>query len=1194
MGGRGGLVVFGVAALAFTAAGCRSPGSAPEPRDPAVSSLQDQLVAGYGAEKFRIPADERDVWRLAAHPLIVVVASQPRVPVLGTGVAAALRDYVRRGGRLLLLGYAARVAHEIGVEPVPPDRCEPYRWGHDQRTRVGRYEFGVRAERASPAAAFEGMDATRPAGDAYLVGGGEMPTVASCQWEQRAPAKGKVLARLFRVQDGQEAELDAAVLVQWNEGSGSVLAYGSLPEPWRGEPIAGNARRLVDNAITLLAGGRPASVALCVGDELPFPAVAPLPPLAQREIPAAPELAHWGLLVALNDEHDSKTPLPPARVLEDAIVRSAKAGASLVALQPADRERGLPLAWSHDDALRRPAGYHGGPFWKDWSARALHELGAQAHERGLHALVAIDQPIVRGGGSIEQLAGAKWLARELLDPRAVGNGAFDGLLLRAGVADAGNHLCGLVGVHGPGALLPKGVLDARWGRPEGLNAAGLAEGWRLPYHPSEHAGAWLDCRVRRPSPRLWPDASGGGSYGDWIVAQHHDFVRARLGEGAAALWSAYNPHLADEDTLGYVLGVSCAGLQAAVAGRLWATGKGGWRDLQRGFAEPVQGGFGKSDELSHDTPFLQNNHFRLYGSGGPLRFDPSGRARFSELVSSRFLVTHVRGARPRVEMAIETLVDFIGGLPRGEGNYGPIVAIHGDERGAARFPARLALEDAPRWPRRVEVAFRCAVGDYELDLMLRPVAGQGIVELRLGSELQALFGFSERKGSERRSLRLPIATGGMQQLALEVADGGAVAVDVCRLLRRADLAAQTRIGERAGHVASLEEHTGSTFFDERASWRTHADLPGFLWQADYGPCDRNLTVVRQFRLEGYGGAEASDPRDAVRAPFLLQPSRPGLPLLAVVPVRLPHLHRFDLTAADGPQLVGPPLQGERTVVGFLFLRDHGREALAQLAAHFADMASPPSVEIGAQGRASLRSDLPLSWPRVLKVHQAQATAYFVAENGWWLARGAQPATGGGDWLRIQHAPGVANEIACGGAWLQSARPGAGALRSMAWRDPTPQSVTARVLASGPWLAAPSIVLPAAFDEVTLEGRPWCYFDERTVYLPRERATFSLSTRATGRPPRAHLLRTDADVRRCAFDDAANLLEIHARPRADRPADALHHAWLSGPIPFAIEGGELVPDAEHSYRSADAERARAAGVVIRFRPGVVRVRYPPAN
>ena len=75
---------------------------------------------------------------------------------------------------------------------------------------------------------------------------------------------------------------------------------------------------------------------------------------------------------------------------------------------------------------------------------------------------------------------------------------------------------------------------------------------------------------------------------------------------------------------------------------------------------------------------LQNNWFRLLGSGGALVFDRGGEARFDQglVLSPGFLRTRLFGGRPDGREVRNERVDFLSNGRRGDGGYGEAVRNH--------------------------------------------------------------------------------------------------------------------------------------------------------------------------------------------------------------------------------------------------------------------------------------------------------------------------------------------------------------------------------------------------------------------------------------------------------------------------------------------------------------------------------------
>ena len=142
---------------------------------------------------------------LGPESAIVVVDPNWRVPgVLSTDQQrAAMRGFLKSGGRLVLFGHAAKLVGELGLEPERPENTV-YRWGFDRRSVRGdaelRLEFG--SQRLSYLR--EGLRASDSA-LSIAVAGGRPYTAPLCAWRQGAPTRGEVLAKLGAVCDGAAA-----------------------------------------------------------------------------------------------------------------------------------------------------------------------------------------------------------------------------------------------------------------------------------------------------------------------------------------------------------------------------------------------------------------------------------------------------------------------------------------------------------------------------------------------------------------------------------------------------------------------------------------------------------------------------------------------------------------------------------------------------------------------------------------------------------------------------------------------------------------------------------------------------------------------------------------------------------------------------------------------------------------------------
>lgn len=1147
---------------------------------------------------------------LGAGHIAVVTGAGWRVPPLqlSDDQRVGLRGFVERGGRLVLLGHAVALIAAIGIEPQAPEP-QTFRWGFDDRTALGRAQLGFRSVSGRLPELLAGLTAAPGREHAFFLTGGEPCCVPVCSWRVGEPAQGTVLARLLIERDGRGDDGGAPVLVHWTFGRGQVLACGLQPDLEGGDAVQRqNGGRLVQNAIAWAAEvSPPPLVSVWHLPLAPEPPAAPAQlPFGQRELPLAPLAAHWGWQAPAAWLHDDE-PRTPDDVLMQVLLPSWRAGADLLELDLGGRDHGLPLAWSGRDPLKRPNEWQGEAHWPTWTPGRIGQLAAEAAARGMLLQLNVDALPLTEASPAVRAAAIRWLARELADLRRLGDHAVAGFSLRRWFADPEGLTAALLQDLHPGAtLLAAGerlqglggavaATDADDGAPLGLPVAGLSAQWRNGFPADGWPAGVLDARPVRTASSHHGGEVGGGSSGDWIATQAADFVRERLGRGAAIWWRAHAAGTMAADTIDYVHGVSLEPLRAAVAATCAAIGKGGWREAQRSLLPDVQKGFGAELPVPAAAPMLQNNWFRLLGSGGSWVWDAQGLGRFapgqSTVLARELFRTRLFGGRPSADELRADQIDWLLHGVRGEGGYGEETRVGGADPTQRKPPQVLAFDDQPAWPRRAAFDLDVGTGYYELDLQPRGVRGAGVLTVRLDDALVACVPFTEATAAST-VVAVHLARRGARKLVLEAASGGAVAIDVMRLVRRGDVAAEATVTTAAGSLAALQESSASTYHAERAELRTLADLPGFLWRAECLAAVRNLQLERQFGLllhTELAATSGGETARSLRLPFVLKSPQAGVPELAVVPLTLARYEHFEWR--DGRLLLkSQPEPGAACAVGFLLLQPGERAAFERLAAVFAALERPQPLDLGRQGVATLTSDLPFAWTRVLQVAAAPATPFLVRENGWWQWRGSQALTDGSDLLRVVQLPGDAVEVVGGAAVLARTRPGPGSQRLVALREPAPDAVTVRVLQRSP-LVPPSVTMAQDFAECTIDGKPWAWFHGRTVVLPDRVGTFAVRTLRHDGAVAPHLVSTRARIERCHWDAAARELVLVAAGDDGRPADLPYTAVIAGPEPVAVIGGERVPESELRHADAAARAAAVAGgVVIRFHAGLIQVRY----
>ncbi len=1109
---------------------------------------------------------------------------------------AALRAFVAEGGKLLLLGHAARLAAACAIDSEWPE-ATTFRWGYDRRAGIGRAQLGFRVVSGLVPEPFDALRAAPNAEQTFFVAGGEPCTAPSCVWSIGPPKNGVVLARLATELDGELSEIGAPVVVQWSCVKGTVLACGLLPAIDHPDPVVrDNARAFLNGCIRRLRGRDGGPVVMMRQAEAPAPRLAAMAsPFAPRTGPRVPLLAHWGWQAAAR-QADGGELRTTRELIDGVVVPSWLAGADLVELRLGDG--GVVVPWAANDPLKPPPSWQVRDGELGLSVADVTELAAEAHARGMLIATQLD-PLPVGERRSERLAALRFLARELADVRRRGAGALDGFGVRSWWEDTQGYGLAMVQDFHPGAFLYGAgertgelagclrAMDADDGAPRGSGLAGISGAWRDGFDAGRFPVGVLDARARRER----PDGVGGGSSGDWIVTQANDFVRDRRGLGAAMWWRRHDPSLLDPRTADYVHGVSQEPLVAAVAASLAATGDDGRRAAAAALLDPAPRGFGAETNVPAAVHVLRDNWFSLAGSGGALTWDRDGLARFRPgdgvVLAKSFLRSRLFGARPDTDAPLDESVDLLAAGRRGDGGYGNVFAVGADA--AAQVPTTIAGDEVPAWPQGIAIDWRGEIGYHELELGIRPVRGSGVLAVSLDGSVLRCIPF--RAGQPASTVTLPLhkAAVGVRTLRLEVVDGGAVAIDVLRTRRRGEVGVQASVQVPAGSHAVLCERSASGVHAERVELATIADFPGFLVRFVCERAARNLQVERTFGFTAHTrlfDAKAETPADALREPFVLRAPDTDLPDVVVVPLHLARHERFELGEA-GLVLRSAPEAGGTSRIGFLFVpRDRSRTVARCSAAIVGAMDRPLVLDLGTTGAAEVTSDLPLPWSRIVQVPLPPSTPFAVRENGWWTWRGAQPSPDGGSWLRIRHEPGDTVQLVGGPSVFARTRPGPGSLHVVALKDPEPLRVTVRVLQHST-LCPPSVVMGQDFDEVRVNGESWGWFDGRTVFLPDRPGTYAVECRSRGPGPFVHVASTRAPLERCSYDTTTGALVLVVPPGEGRPPELPWTAVLRGPRPRVVENGEIVDDA--SLNAPDAAAAmRAGGVLIRFRSGVTRV------
>ncbi len=1106
---------------------------------------------------------------------------------------ARLVAFVQQGGRVVLFGNALALVSQLGVDEQPPE-CGEFRWGFDVRALQGEAQLGIQVVSAHLPELTADLPENAGVEDACLLAGGAPCTAPLATWPLGPPRQGVVLARLFTRRDGADDPLGAPVLAHWQFGAGAVLACGLVPAIDHANADIRAAARAFVQRCAKWAGNAEALLVLASPDRAANSAPSELPRMA-------PWVAHWGWQVGWQSEGEERL---PEEIVREVLEPSWQAGADLVEFELSGPDRAVPMSWRSDDPLKPAPSFESRAEPRRFDASSFRALAAESHMRSMLALGVLD-PLPVGERAVERLATLRFLARELACVRRYPDSALDGFGFKRWLPDDQGLSLAMVGDFAPGAMLYRlgeqappivggvRVQDADDGVLRGVPFPGLTASWRDGFDRARFRCGVLDARAR---PDAHGDHFGGASTGDWLVAQANDFVRKHRGQGAAMWWRRHDQATFDRDTEAYVHGLSLEPLRAAVAMGLAATGRNGLRAA----AAALQPGTPASYHTAVDAPAavhtLQNNWFRLLGSGGAFTFDPSGLADFGAgamPLATGFLRTRLFGGRPDGNALRGDRTDFLAAGMRGEGGYGRTLRVGGSEGSDPLAPAMLAMAAAPAWPQTTAFEWSSTVGCHELELLLRPVRGRGVLQVSLDGVVLAALSFDVDVRPEPVRVPVHVAQGGVRLLTLGLVHGGSVALDRAVVARVGDVGVEAVVVEPAGNRAVLRETSQSSYHHETVQLTTLADFPGFVLDVHCERAVRNLQVERTFAFLDYtelAAVTSGDDRRALRQPFVLRSKDARRPDVVVVPLNLLRNESLELQP-DGLSWRTMAEPGSRSRIGILLCaRGDGPHWLASASMVLGNVAEPLRLELGAGGEAQLRSELPQAWTRVVHVAGAAATPFLVREQGQWFWRGSMPNADGGRWLRVHHHPGDAITIVGGASVLARTRPGPGSLRSLLLRDPEPAACTVQVLQTSP-LTMPSVVMGSAFDEVKVDGESWAFFADRRVFLPNTTGTFTIATTEHAGSASPHVLATRAPLTTCRWLAAERTLLLSTPGDPDRPAELAWTAVLAGPVPTSIENGEVVDDA--SLRLPDIGELAAAkegGVLIRFRNGTTRVRY----
>ena len=176
------------------------------------------------------------------------------------------------------------------------------------------------------------------------------------------------------------------------------------------------------------------------------------------------------------------------------------------------------------------------------------------------------------------------------------------------------------------------------------------------------------------------------------------------------------------------------------------------------------------------------------------------------------------------------------------------------------------------------------------------------------------------------------------------------------------------------------------------------------------------------------------------------------------------------------------------------------------------------------------------------------------------------------------------------------------------------SATVTIVDISPIIFAPRIEFANTVAEVTLDGKPWHYFDEKFVFLPQKRGTYQISVRY-GNPQTPHLIATFARITDTKWTDgcfgftadwnewsdgapdtfmyqAAIRLEGHKPEEAQNCEVVRRTPRFESAEAYELSGDEsVVHMVPRSYNDPPFKPLDPnGGIVVKYLPGTVRLSF----
>lgn len=936
----------------------------------------------------------------------------------------------------------------------------------------------------------------------------------------------------------------------------------------------------------------------------------------ERDVPGQCHLDAWGWHGAIWYQQTYSEGVDFDYFTDRIIKESYHWGANLLELYPTMyNPLGWPWFWQETGDNPRPETYR----YKDdpdWSNETFRELNRIVHDKNMliqwfcHPEIVMGKkhaPVFSDPNKIEQnLNAVHFLNSEFGNAAKTGwRNILDGYGHEHWFEDKTGKTAMAQWLYNPGQYTYSTWAWHPANEPQYLSGMMCATTWVLRGRDDQlnlpdklgqrYLGYQADSRTYKAPEEVWGDMSkfGGGTWPDWIVKQVNDYFRRRLlapgkPESSAIWWLGETSPVLPDRFRPYVYGCSMDPMRAAAAGPMRTTGLGGHMDM----AEALGKGHGGTIDARFDFPaggfFIQNNYLRLeldpHTNRTRLKYDPSHTAHFDNnsrafILAEPFLSIKANGLDARDNFKTYWRANKLV-------EYANKRETYADWANNA-YPSSIGKNS--KSPVKIHLSGFFSPGNYVLKFRAVPL------EVDKPTVFNVLFNNSFITGvavteKHQNEIEFSVPYPGDYDLELVAFEGGPAGFESFEILRSANkfqFCQNLQVIEPAGHLAAIRIDTavvdekGHCMGTAQTEFRLAADTPGLVVSHCSEPSSGEVF--------------------AYSCDFVNEIKSHG----SLISIHKSEDHEFVMETdcrniiedSDGGEVTIIPDSPKMNEILYFALKTKSsrQKSPAALKQTLSSLANPPAVFVQPGSKGYSFEDAGQSFPliKILRVRNSSQKPFYVFEhapngNSWWTFRGAQASgeSPGTDLLRVYTVPGKTSRIVFDGFINDIVRPGWGSQYDIVLSDPvvkgTSARLTAKVMSLTPILFAPRLQFAKPVESISLNGRPWAYFENDIVFLPRIEGEYDIEVRF-GKSSGPCLRRTQACINDCRYSKDAKTLTIdwqNVKWVEHLPEEQHYCATIeiAGMKIIKIDGGKIILSGEDMVNIAMTEPE----VVIHFK------------